>query len=79
MKLSNRVLSSLLLIFFIFLAATTEMGLADKICKTRSYRFSGVCLKKNNCAIICRQFEKFESGHCEFVGAFLRCLCTKAS
>ncbi|XP_019085842.1 PREDICTED: defensin-like protein 8 [Camelina sativa] len=76
MKFSNRVLSSLLVISFIFLAATTEMGLADKICKTRSDRFTGLCLSDNSCAIICRQFEKFESGHCG--GAFLRCLCTKA-
>ncbi|XP_019094581.1 PREDICTED: defensin-like protein 8 [Camelina sativa] len=55
-----------------------EMGLAEKICKTQSDRFSGVCLSDNNCAIICRQFEKFESGHCEFEGVFRRCLCTKA-
>ncbi|XP_019099922.1 PREDICTED: defensin-like protein 8 [Camelina sativa] len=78
MKLSNRVLSSILLISFIFLAATTEMGLADKICKTRSDRFSGVCFSDNNCTIICSQFKKFERGHCEFDGALRCCLCTKA-
>ncbi|XP_019099944.1 PREDICTED: defensin-like protein 8 [Camelina sativa] len=78
MKLSNRVLSALLLISFILIAATTEMGLADKICKTRSDRFSGVCFSSNNCAIICQLFEQFEGGQCEFEGAFRRCLCTKA-
>ncbi|EOA25225.1 hypothetical protein CARUB_v10018538mg [Capsella rubella] len=79
MKLSQRVLSALLLISFILAAtATSEMGLAaDKVCKTRSDRFSGVCLSNNNCAIICQQFENFDSGHCEFDGAFRRCLCTK--
>ncbi|XP_019102093.1 PREDICTED: defensin-like protein 8 [Camelina sativa] len=78
MKLSNRVFSALLLISFIILATTTEMGLADKICKTRSDRFSSVCFSSNSCAIICQQFEKFEGGQCEFDGVFRRCLCTKA-
>ncbi|XP_019099948.1 PREDICTED: defensin-like protein 8 [Camelina sativa] len=77
MKLSNRVLSALLLISSILLAVTTEMGFADKICKTRSQRFSGVCLSNFNCAITCQLFEEFENGNCEFDGVFRRCLCSK--
>ncbi|XP_019099571.1 PREDICTED: defensin-like protein 8 [Camelina sativa] len=77
-KLSNHVLSALLLISFILIDATTKMCLTDKICKTRNNRFLGVCLSSNNCAIICQLIEQFEGGQCEFDGAFRRCLCTKA-
>ncbi|CAL9248937.1 unnamed protein product [Arabidopsis halleri] len=78
MKLSLRFLSILLLISFMVLATTAEVSPVDnKICKTRSDRFSGVCLSTNNCAIICQQFEHFDGGHCEFDGALRRCMCTK--
>ncbi|XP_019102087.1 PREDICTED: defensin-like protein 8 [Camelina sativa] len=78
MKLSKRILSALLMISFILIAATTEMGLSKRICKAQSDSFSGVCFTNNNCAIICQLAEQFEDGQCEFDVPFPRCVCTKA-
>nr|ADQ43198.1 unknown [Schrenkiella parvula] len=77
MKVLLRLVSAVL-ISFMLLVATATMGPADvepRICETLSKVFKGMCWNQNNCAIMCREFEHFHSGHCR--GFLRRCYCTK--
>nr|AUZ82777.1 defensin 14 [Avena sativa] len=73
-----RKLVSAALLLVLLLAATGEMGgpvaVAEaRTCEAQSHRFKGPCLRKSNCAGVCRT-EGFPGGHCR--GARRRCFCT---
>ncbi|KAL2921601.1 Defensin-like protein [Bienertia sinuspersici] len=70
---SMRIFSALLLVMLLF-AATGPKVAEARTCETKSHRFKGLCVRKNNCAAIC-QTEGFWGGHCR--GFRRRCFCIK--
>ncbi|XP_062113099.1 defensin-like protein [Humulus lupulus] len=75
MGLFMRSISALFVILLLLVA--TEMGprVAEaRTCEAQSHRFKGPCVRKSNCANVCRT-EGFPDGHCR--GLRRRCFCTK--
>nr|KJB11911.1 hypothetical protein B456_002G029500 [Gossypium raimondii] len=72
----SRSISAVVLLMLVLLA--TEMGPVtadgDKICESRSNAFKGLCLRDNNCDIVCKT-EGFPNGGCK--GFIRKCVCTK--
>ncbi|CAN4080988.1 unnamed protein product [Withania somnifera] len=64
-KLLATIFLMLMLVF-----ATAEA----RTCESQSHRFKGPCVRKSNCANVCRT-EGFTGGHCR--GVRRRCFCTK--
>ncbi|XP_054809759.1 defensin Ec-AMP-D1-like [Prosopis cineraria] len=61
----------------LLLLVATEMGpmaVEARTCESQSHRFKGPCIRKSNCANVCRT-EGFPGGHCR--GFRRRCFCTK--
>ncbi|MBA0641145.1 hypothetical protein Goklo_025727 [Gossypium klotzschianum] len=46
----------------------------DKICESPSNAFKGLCLRDDNCDIVCKT-EGFPNGDCK--GFLRKCVCTK--
>ncbi|KAG8502202.1 hypothetical protein CXB51_002170 [Gossypium anomalum] len=46
----------------------------DKICESPSNVFKGLCLRDDNCDIVCKT-EGFPNGDCK--GFLRKCVCTK--
>ncbi|PON78327.1 Plant defensin [Trema orientale] len=70
-----RLLSTVFVLLMLLVA--TEMGpraAEARTCESQSHRFKGPCVRKSNCANVCRT-EGFPSGHCR--GFRRRCFCTK--
>ncbi|TMW80752.1 hypothetical protein EJD97_015558, partial [Solanum chilense] len=57
-------------IFDVFFTELTEA----RTCETQSHRYKGPCVRKSNCANVCKT-EGFSGGHCR--GFRRRCFCTK--
>ncbi|KAF4361306.1 hypothetical protein F8388_001195 [Cannabis sativa] len=62
-----RSLSTLFVLLLLLLAT-------GRTCEAQSHHFKGPCVRKSNCANVCRT-EGFPSGHCR--GFRRRCFCTK--
>ncbi|KAL0761288.1 hypothetical protein YC2023_085156 [Brassica napus] len=71
MKLSLRLVSTILLSFMLLLAAGM-IPLEARTCESPSTKFQGVCLNAKNCAGVCTG-EGFTGGQC----SSLKCYCTK--
>ncbi|XP_024006893.1 defensin-like protein 1 [Eutrema salsugineum] len=77
MKLSLRLVSAVLISSMLLVATATEISpeaVAPRTCETLSGRYKGLCWSSNSCALICREFEQFEGGHCR--GFIRQCYCT---
>ncbi|ESQ33095.1 hypothetical protein EUTSA_v10005228mg [Eutrema salsugineum] len=75
MKLSMRLISTVILVFMIFVA--TGMGpvtVEARTCESKSHRFKGACLSETNCKNVCHN-EGFRGGNCR--GLRRRCFCTR--
>ncbi|CAN8272711.1 unnamed protein product [Cochlearia groenlandica] len=73
MKVSLRLVSTLVLSFMLLFATGIIMGGVEaKTCEAASSKFKGVCLNSQNCASVCPS-EGFSGGRC----SSLRCYCTK--
>uniref|UniRef100_A0A7N0ZZL6 Knottins-like domain-containing protein n=1 Tax=Kalanchoe fedtschenkoi TaxID=63787 RepID=A0A7N0ZZL6_KALFE len=76
MALSARWVAVFLLVLVLLAAA--DMGsikvAEGRTCESRSRRFRGICVSRNNCALVCRT-ECFHTGHCR--GFRRRCFCVK--
>ncbi|XP_010319372.2 defensin Ec-AMP-D2-like [Solanum lycopersicum] len=59
-----------LVLMLVFAAELTEA----RTCESQSHRYKGPCVRKNNCANVCKT-EGFSGGHCR--GFRRRCFCTK--
>nr|QLH55377.1 defensin 3 [Allium sativum]QLH55380.1 defensin 3 [Allium sativum] len=62
-------LISLIFLLFIFFAATEA-----RTCLSQSQKYKGPCLRRSNCANVCRT-EGFPGGECR--GFRRRCFCAK--
>ncbi|KAL1222691.1 Defensin-like protein 2 [Cardamine amara subsp. amara] len=75
MKLSIRLISSVLLLFMIFVATGMGPGTVEaRTCESQSHRFKGTCMNEQNCRDICHN-EGFIGGKCR--GFRRRCFCTR--
>ncbi|TYI95879.1 hypothetical protein E1A91_D01G029900v1 [Gossypium mustelinum] len=76
MEQFSRSISAVVLLMLVLLA--TEMGPVaadgDKICESPSNAFKGLCLRDDNCDIVCKT-EGFPNGDCK--GFLRKCVCTK--
>ncbi|WVZ55322.1 hypothetical protein U9M48_005995 [Paspalum notatum var. saurae] len=75
MELSRKLLSAALLALLLLVA--TEVGgpvaVAEaRTCQSQSHRFRGPCVRRENCANVCRT-EGFPDGKCR--GFRRRCFC----
>nr|XP_010319372.1 defensin Ec-AMP-D2-like [Solanum lycopersicum] len=59
-----------LVLMLVFAAELTEA----RTCESQSHRYKGPCVRKNNCANVCKT-EGFSGGHCR--GFRRRCFCAK--
>ncbi|CAN4080987.1 unnamed protein product [Withania somnifera] len=65
----------LLATIFLMLMLVFATDIAEaRTCESQSHRFKGPCVRKSNCANVCRT-EGFTGGHCR--GVRRRCFCTK--
>ena len=74
---SRKTLSAILVLMLLLVA--TEMGgpvvVAEaRTCESQSHRFKGPCVRRSNCANVCKT-EGFPDGKCR--GFRRRCYCTK--
>ncbi|KAM0836000.1 hypothetical protein ACQ4PT_062609 [Festuca glaucescens] len=77
MEASRKLFAAALLVVLL-LAATEELGgpvvMAEaRTCQSQSHRFRGPCVRRSNCANVCRT-EGFPDGKCR--GFRRRCFCT---
>ncbi|TVU48511.1 hypothetical protein EJB05_08149 [Eragrostis curvula] len=76
MELSRKLFSALFVVLLLLVA--TEVGpvmVAEaRTCESQSHKYKGPCVRKANCANVCRT-EGFSGGHCR--GFRRRCFCTK--
>ncbi|TYH86292.1 hypothetical protein ES332_D01G032100v1 [Gossypium tomentosum] len=76
MEQFSRSISAVVLLMLVLLE--TEMGPVaadgDKICESPSNAFKGLCLRDDNCDIVCKT-EGFPNGDCK--GFLRKCVCTK--
>ncbi|KAB1671474.1 hypothetical protein ERO13_D01G023520v2 [Gossypium hirsutum] len=65
-------------VFLMLVLLATEMrpvaADGDKICESPSNAFKGLCLRDDNCDIVCKT-EGFPNGDCK--GFLRKCVCTK--
>ncbi|KAL0693201.1 hypothetical protein Bca4012_060381 [Brassica carinata] len=73
MKLSLRLISSVLLMFMIFVASG-PVTVEARTCESKSHKFRGPCVSRHNCANVCHN-EGFHGGKCR--GFRRRCYCTR--
>ncbi|KAL5218178.1 hypothetical protein ABZP36_018862 [Zizania latifolia] len=76
---ASRKLFSAMLLLLLLLVSTGDMGgpvaVAEaRLCESQSHRYKGPCVRKSNCANVCRT-EGFPDGHCR--GFRRRCFCTR--
>ncbi|GJN09211.1 hypothetical protein PR202_ga27195 [Eleusine coracana subsp. coracana] len=76
MELSRKLFSAVFLVLLLLVAI--EVGpvtVAEaRTCESQSHKFKGPCVRKSNCANVCKT-EGFPSGHCR--GFRRRCFCTR--
>ncbi|CAM0907164.1 unnamed protein product [Alopecurus aequalis] len=72
MDVSRKLLTAALLLVLL-LAATEEVVVVEaRTCESQSHKFKGPCVRKSNCASVCKT-EGFSGGHCR--GFRRRCFC----
>ncbi|CAM8946167.1 unnamed protein product [Rhodiola kirilowii] len=77
MACSARCITVFLLVLALLSSAemgTIKVAEGGRTCESRSHRFRGLCVSRNNCALVCRT-EGFHTGHCR--GFRRRCFCVK--
>ncbi|CAL9079862.1 Oxygen evolving enhancer protein 3 (PsbQ) [Musa troglodytarum] len=77
MASSRRMLPPLLLLLFLLM--NSEMGtwvVNARTCESQSHKFVGLCVRKANCANVCRT-EGFHGGVCHGMLFHRKCYCTK--
>ncbi|XP_015072871.1 defensin J1-2-like [Solanum pennellii] len=57
-----------------FLVLMLVFATEARTCETQSHKYKGPCVRKSNCANVCKT-EGFRGGHCR--GFRRRCFCTK--
>ncbi|NP_001146981.1 flower-specific gamma-thionin precursor [Zea mays] len=75
MELSRKLFTAVLLVMLLLLSAEVgPVAVAEaRTCQSQSHRFRGPCLRRSNCANVCRT-EGFPGGRCR--GFRRRCFCT---
>ncbi|XP_047084015.1 defensin Ec-AMP-D2-like isoform X1 [Lolium rigidum] len=75
MEASRKLLAAALLVVLLLAATGTGpvMVAEARTCQSQSHRFRGPCVRRSNCANVCRT-EGFPDGKCR--GFRRRCFCT---
>ncbi|CAD6342423.1 unnamed protein product [Miscanthus lutarioriparius] len=75
MELSRKLFTAVLLVMLLLVAAEIgPVAVAEaRTCQSQSHKFRGPCVRRANCANVCRT-EGFPDGKCR--GFRRRCFCT---